>query len=180
MASLLALVLAFLFGGVDQYLGSFSAYPWAADISLLSAPWLVLPFVAGYTQRDAKRATLLGLGCTLVALVGYALMTLSPFENAHLTARAVAGFTQSSSRVIIGAFFTGPLFGWLGYRWRARRAWGGALVAAGALCLEPLARVYAGNEIRFRGVWMTEVAIGIASAVYVAVATRTATHSSAH
>jgi hypothetical protein len=34
----LVLLLAAGFGGADQYLGSLSAHPWAADVSLLSAP----------------------------------------------------------------------------------------------------------------------------------------------
>jgi hypothetical protein len=62
-----ALVAAALFGGGDQYLGSLSWHPWAADVSLLSAPWLVLAFLAGCTQRDPRRATLLstaGSACT--------------------------------------------------------------------------------------------------------------------
>src|SRR5262249_32249392 len=100
------------FGAADQYLGSFSAHPLATDVSLLSAPWLVLPFLAGWTQREAKRAVLLGLACTVSALAGYALMTLSPIENAVLTPRALIGFAWSSDRVIIGGVFMGPLFGW--------------------------------------------------------------------
>ena len=49
----LAVVLAF--GGGDQYLGSLLAHPWAADVSVLSAPWLALAFLAGWTQREPKR-----------------------------------------------------------------------------------------------------------------------------
>jgi hypothetical protein len=42
MVMIVALVLAALLGAGDQYLGSFSMHPWMADVSLLSAPWLVL------------------------------------------------------------------------------------------------------------------------------------------
>lgn len=168
-----ALAASALFGGADQYLGSFSAHPWAADVSLLSAPWLVLAFVAGWTQREPGRAALLGLACTFAALVGYGAMTLSPVEHAQLTLPAVEGFVRSSRRVIVGGLFTGPLFGWLGHRWRAGRAWPGAVLVAGAVCLEPLARLYAGTgyEIRFRSVWVAEVAAGLAMLAYVAWAT---------
>src|SRR3954469_19399957 len=119
---------AAVFGAADQYLGSLSAHPWGADISLLSAPWLVLPFVAGCTQREPKRAALLGLACTVSALVGYGLMTLSPVENAVLNTQFVAGFVRSQGAVILGGLLTGPLFGWLGFRWRTERAWPGALL----------------------------------------------------
>jgi hypothetical protein len=165
MGSLLALVLAACFGAADQYLGSFSAHPLAIDVSLLSAPWLVLPFIAGLTQRDPRKAAVLGLGCTFAALTSYMLMTLSPIENAHMTARAIAGFLYSESRVIIGGLFTGPLFGWLGNRWRERRPWAGA-VLAGAVCLEPLAHALAGSAIRFGAVSLAEVAVGLALLSY--------------
>ena len=164
---LVALVLAALFGGGDQYLGSLSWHPWAADVSQLSAPWLVLAFLAGCTQRNPRRAALLGLACTGAALLGYGLMTLSPVENAHLTLQSASGFVRSNIPSIVGGLFTGPLFGWFGQRWRTERAWVGALVAAAAVCLEPLARIAYGNAIRFRAVTLAEVSAGLAMAVYV-------------
>ena len=169
----LALVLAAVFGAADQYLGSLtgSGHPWAAgwssDLSLLSAPWLVLPFVAGATQRDPRRAALLGLACTYAALAGYAVMTLSPVENAHLTLTGLRGFAVSERNVLLGGIVTGPLFGWFGQQWRTRRAIAGALVTAAALCLEPLARRASINPIQDRTVWLAEVAAGLAFAAAV-------------
>lgn len=61
--TVLLLALATAFGAGDQYLGSLSAHPWGADVSLLSAPWLVLPFLAGATRREPRRAAALGLAC---------------------------------------------------------------------------------------------------------------------
>ncbi len=174
MAAIVALVLAFAFGAADQYVGSFSAYPWAADISLLSAPWLVLAFFAGWTQRDPRRGAVLGLACTASALVGYGLMTLSPAENAQLTLGTASGFVNSEGPVLIGGVVTGPLYGWLGSRWRTGRAWPAALAAAGALCLEPLARQWAGRAIQFRAVWAAEVTLGLAMLAYVVIASRSA------
>jgi hypothetical protein len=162
----IALVLAALFGGGDQYLGSLAWHPWAADVSLLSAPWLVLPFLAGATQRDRRRAAILGLACTLSALIGYGLMTLSPVEHAHVSVTSVTGFLRSEGPVFVAGLFTGPLFGWLGQRWRVDGAWIGALVTAALVCVEPLARVHAGYAIRFQTVWMSEIAVGIAMAVF--------------
>jgi uncharacterized protein DUF6518 len=164
------LVLAAAFGAADQYLGSLSAHPWGADISLLSAPWLVLAFAAGCSQRDPRRAALLGLGCTYAALLGYGLMTLSPVENAHVTLTTVRGFLVSERSVFVGGIVTGPLFGWFGQQWRTRQAWLGALVTAAALCLEPLARHASVDPIRFRAVWIAEVAAGLVLAAYVVAA----------
>jgi hypothetical protein len=170
-----ALLLSAAFGAGDQYLGSLTgsghlwAAGWSSDVSLLSAPWLVLPFVAGATQRDPKRAALLGLACTYAALLGYGLMTVSPIENAHLSVATVRGFLYSERAVFIGGIVTGPLFGWFGQQWRTRRAIAGALVTAAALCLEPLARRVSVNPIRYRDVWLAEVAAGLALATAVLV-----------
>ena len=169
----LALVVSAAFGAGDQYLGSLLgsghvwAAGWASDVSLLSAPWVVLAFVAGATQRDPRRAALLGLACTYAALLGYAVLTLSPVENAHVTVATLRGFVVSERLVLVGGIFTGPLFGWFGQQWRTRRAITGALATAAALCLEPLARKVTIDPITYRDVWIGEVAIGLALAAAV-------------
>jgi hypothetical protein len=170
VAIVLALLLSAAFGAVDQYIGSLvgSGHLWAAgwssEVSVLSAPWLVLPFAAGCTQRTAWRAALLGLACTYVALLAYGLMTLSPVEHAHISVATVRGFLFSERLVLVGGVLTGPVFGWLGWRWRARREVAGALVTAAALCLEPLARRISIDPIGYRDVWVAEVAAGFALA----------------
>lgn len=175
MGVVLALVLSAAFGAGDQYLGSLLgsghiwAAGWASDISLLSAPWVVLAFVAGATQRDPRRAALLGLACTYAALLGYAVMTLSPVENAHLTVAALRGFVISERLVLIGGIATGPLFGWFGQQWRTRGSIWGALLTAATLCLEPLARKVTIDPITYRDVWIGEVAVGLVLAAAVLV-----------
>jgi len=172
MVVVLAFLLSAAFGAGDQYLGSLtgSGHAWAAgwstDASLLSAPWLALPFLAGATQREPRRAALIGLACTYVALLGYGLMTLSPIEHAHLTVASVRGFVVSEREVLVGGIVSGPLFGWFGQQWRTRRALLGPLVTAAALCFEPLARRVGVNPIRFRDVWLAEVAAGLVLAAY--------------
>ena len=175
MVVALALLLSAAFGAGDQYLGSLTgsghvwAAGWSSDVSRLSAPWLVLPFLAGATQRDPRRAALLGLACTYAALLGYGLMTLSPVEHAHLAVATVRGFVVSERAVLVGGLVTGPLFGWFGQQWRTKRAIAGALVTAAALCLEPLARRAAVRPIQDRDVWLAEVAAGLALAAVVLV-----------
>ena len=175
MVVALALLLSAAFGAGDQYLGSLTgsnhvwAAGWSSDVSLLSAPWLVLPFVTGATQRLPRRAALVGLACTYAALLGYGLMTLSPVEHAHITAATVRGFFISERGVLLGGVVTGPLFGWFGQQWRTRRAITGALVTAAALCLEPLVRRMTINPIGNRDVWLAEVAAGLALAAAVLV-----------
>lgn len=170
MVVVLALVLAAAFGAGDQYLGSghVLGLGWPTDVSLLSAPWVLLAFVAGCTQRVPRRAAWLGLGCTAVAIVGYWLMTDSPIENAHYTLANARGFVISDPALFAGALFTGPLFGWFGQQWRTRRSLLGALVTAAALCLEPLARRVTIDPIRFRQIVVAEVVAGLLLAAYFA------------
>jgi hypothetical protein len=181
MVVVLALVLSAAFGAVDQYVGS-QWISWGAELSSLSAPWLVLAFLAGATQRSPRRAALLGLACTYSALLGYFLLTDSPLEGAHYDLANTRGFFISNSVVVLGGIVSGPLFGWFGQQWRTRRALLGALVAAAAFCLEPLARRaplgvvhYFGhgyvltNPIDSRSVILAEVAAGLLLAAYFAV-----------
>lgn len=164
----IALFLSAVFGAVDQYLGSLEgsghawAAGWGADVSLLSAPWILLAFAAGATQRDPKRAALLGLACTYAALVGYGVMTLSPVEHAHMTFVTIRGFVYSERNVFIFGIFTGPLFGWFGQQWRSGKMLAGALLVAAAFCLEPLAKRFSLNPIRETSVIVAEIVAGLA------------------
>jgi hypothetical protein len=120
-------------------------------VASLSAPWLLLAFLAGATQRDPVRAALLGFVATFTALVGYFLLTDSPLEGAQYTLANTHGFFLSNAPVVLGGIVTGPLFGWFGQQWRTRRAIAGALIAAAAFCLEPLARRAAVRPIHMLG-----------------------------
>ena len=164
------LVVFAVLGAVDQYVGSIPKLSWGVSASLLSAPWLLIAFIAGWTRRDARTAMLLGLGCTYAALLGYGLMTLSPIENAHLTLNSALAFCRSEAPVLVGGLATGPLFGWFGYRWRLVRAWMGALITALALRLEPVADSFARPGIlTSASVTRLEVAAGVLMAAYVVV-----------
>lgn len=165
----LACLAALIFGAGDQYVGSLSAHPLGADISGLSAPWLVLPFLAGALQRTGRRAVVAGAACTLFALVGYTAMTFSAIENAHFSLAGLAGFLRGGNfRWFAAGALTGPLFGLLGHRWRVRGAlWAGLSVAA-IIVLEPAARHVYGNVIRSSEVATSEVCVGAAAGVAVA------------
>jgi hypothetical protein len=178
----LVLLLAAAWGAGIQYLGSLVHHPWGAAVAGLSAPWLLLAFLAGSTQWDPWRAALLGLAATFAALVGYFLLTDSPLEGAQYTLANTHGFFLSNAPVIVGGVVTGPLFGWFGQQWRTRRAIAGALVAAAAFCLEPLLRRAAVRPIHMLGssyavtnpidshlVVVAEIAVGLALAAVVLV-----------
>ena len=137
----LVLLLSAAFGAGDQYLGSLVHHPLGSGRQPASR-------LRGCCSRSspAPRSgihgarALLGLGATFAALVGYFLLTDSPLEGAQYSLANTHGFFVSNAPVILGGIVTGPLFGWFGQQWRTRRAIAGALVAAAALCLEPLAR----------------------------------------
>jgi len=166
----LAVVVGLVFGGGDQYLGAINANGlWTVSLSLLSAPWLVLPFAFGCSQLRTSRAAAIGLVATMSALLGYFLMIMGPFEGGQWTMnlREIHGLLVSNAENILGGLVTGPLYGLAGQRWRTRRAWLRAGVVAGALCLEPLALTIAGR--RYPGdpvVWPAEIALGLALAAY--------------
>ncbi len=159
-----------VFGGVDNYLGSLNSRGlWTVSLSLLAAPWLVLPFLFGRSQVLSGRAAAVGLVATMSALAGYFLMILGPLEGGQwsMNLREIHGLLSSNRENIIGGFVTGPLYGVLGQKWRARRAWISALAVAGALCFEPLALTVAGKSYPGDSVvWPFEVGVGIAVATY--------------
>jgi hypothetical protein len=167
VAYLIAALAGLAFGMADQYLGSLSRFlgGWAAAVSQLAAPWFVLPFIAGMTQEHPRRAAAVGLVVTVAGLLGYFAMTCSPVETIPLEEFPGCFFNLVSSPYnpvwIVGGAVTGPLFGWLGQRWRVERLWIGAALVAGGFCLEPLGRrvlrVYSGSPV----VWVAEIAVGV-------------------
>jgi hypothetical protein len=125
------------------------------EVSGMSAPWLLVPFLAGAWQTGQRRAALVGLAATWLAVLAYVLMIISPMEGTHLGSRpaslTVGTWNQLSLQLFLrvlasqwpwfaGGLITGPLYGWLGHRWRARRSLAPALLAALPILLEPAAR----------------------------------------
>jgi hypothetical protein len=170
----LVLVACAAFGALDQYVGSLTRF-WALawEVPALSAPWLLLPFVVGTSQRGAWRAAVVGGLGTLVALVGYGLMTVSPIEHARFSVGSFGAFARSNLLWFVGGAMSGPLFGWLGHQWRVARARLAACIAAGAVLLEPLVQAsgFGGlsfGVIPFGLVTATEFAIGLAIALWFA------------
>lgn len=168
----LTAILGLAFGALDQYLGSLwgltTLGPWAASLSGMSAPWLALPFAFGTAARSPRRAAALGALATAAALLGYFAMTLSPVEGVDPSHVDLVAFGASQRVNLLGGVVTGPLFGLLGYLWRARRDRLALLGVAIAFCLEPLARSAVGRLDDQTVVWLLEAALGLAVGVYAA------------
>jgi len=169
VAYLIAVVAGFVFGAVDQFLGTIHFGPWGWTVSGMSAPWLILPFLAGMTQERRRRAMTSGLVATLAALAGYFAMSNSPMEGAPIDRffdRVVTMVSTGYNPLwIVGGLVTGPLYGFLGHRWRVARSWMSAALVTSVLCLEPLARKFAGMLSGSPVVWGAEVVIGTVLAV---------------
>jgi hypothetical protein len=166
-----AIILALAFGAADQYLGSLTVHGWGVwteAVSQMSATWLLLPFVSGLTENRAARAARLGLLVTYAGLLGYFTMTLSPIEGVSLEHVDVVSFVRSQSGLLIGGSITGPLFGYLGYRWRVNRSGWSALLIAISMCGEPVARSLVGRLDPPSSVWTIEIVFGAGVAVYLA------------
>jgi hypothetical protein len=100
----------------------------------------LVPFLAGAWQSGQRRAALVGLAATWLAVLAYVLMIVSPLEGAHLTPQTFAVSLASQWPWFAGGLITGPIYGWLGYRWRALQFPAAALLAALPILLEPAAR----------------------------------------
>jgi Family of unknown function (DUF6518) len=169
MAYVVAMIAGIAFGAGDQYLGSLTAGSvlgaWTWTVSGMSAPWLVLPFVAGMTQQRPRRGAAIGLVVTLAALAGYFAMSHSPMEGVPIDrffGRVVTMIRTGFNPLwIASGVVTGPLFGFLGCSWRVSRWWVGAALVTAAFCLEPLARLVAGMLSGPSLVWLAEIAVGV-------------------
>ena len=162
-----------LFGAGDQYLGTTHVIvhmgAWTTAVSNMSALWLIVPFLAGWSQPTQRRAIAAGVVSLLAAFTGYWMLTLSPLEGVS-TAQAVGGLAPlvgGHAFWLFGGALGAPLFGMLGYRWRSNRAWSSAFAVSVVLLLEPAAWLASGLGPRLtdaRPVWTGEIAAGVATA----------------
>jgi hypothetical protein len=171
MAIVVVALVGLAFGAGDQYLGTLTAANalgwWTISLSGLSAPWLVLPFLAGSRQDQARRAALAGEVIIWAALAGYFAMTLSPLEGVHFQSASLVAIVRGDWPTEVGGLVLGPVFGWLRCRWSTHRSRLAAVFVAGALCLEPAAVIAVGRGAgRSPGVWTAEVVAGLLASAW--------------
>jgi Family of unknown function (DUF6518) len=161
-----ATLVGLAFGAGDQYIGSLKPMValgvWTISLSQMSALWLFLPFAFGWTQDRARRAALVGLVATGAGLVGYLVMMLSPAEGltAHEIPHAAVAWVATNLLWFVGGAVTGPVFGYLGYRWRSERWWVAAAIVAGAFLLEPVIRMVSDRVVGPSWMGGVEAAVG--------------------
>jgi hypothetical protein len=174
--SLLLLALSALAGVL---LGSFmTSLPAPSDVGTFwvgnfSAPWAVLAFGAGWTQRSRLWAGIGGVGAEVACVAGFYAKFLVfdpdrlglPRSTAPLTLVETGlsqwlWFIAPWVAVAIGA---GVIYGLLGRWWGQSRSIVAGVAIALPFTVEPLAwRVYVGFGQGPLVVWLVEIAVGIA------------------
>ncbi len=133
---------------------------WAGN---LGAPWLVLPFLAGWTQRSRPWALLAGALTCGSAMIGF----FGPGSGWGPASPAfVAGW------IAVGAL-AGGLYGRFGFTWGRSRVLLDGLALAVPFIVEPLAWSWGLAYSQGRlPIWDVEMAVGIVLLVWVVLASR--------
>jgi len=143
-----------------------------------SAPWAVLPFIAGWAQRSWKTAALAGLLADLACVVGFYanFLTLDPRQlglpaSAPLTMllwTTVSRWILFAAPWLLLAVAAGTLYGLIGAWWgRSRARLAGAALAAPFFAEPWIWPVYTGYYQGPLGVWVCEIIVGLAVLVWV-------------
>jgi hypothetical protein len=143
-------------------------------IGNLSAPWVVVPFLAGAAARGAWRGALLGVVVTLAALLGFyvaeaAVLDLGPHPW-YVDLRLTLHWNVYETWGIV----SGLVYGALGAVWARRRSVAALACVGLAFAAEPLVvlfldrrGIWTGGELfRYAWLWGGEVALGLAAVTY--------------
>jgi len=140
-------------------------------VANLSAPWLLLPFVAGATAGGGRvgRAALVGLLVSFVALAGFYV------ANSFVLRLGPHPWLVDLRLAFGGGYFfkfamlSGPAFGALGARWQTTRSRSLGVLVAALFVFEPFAWMsyYGGVYTSDASVWAVEVAVGLAACALV-------------
>lgn len=181
------LVLAFIVGG-GLFGRAISLIPSPSEatmfwVSNLSSPWLVLAFLAGWSQRSRLWAAGTGVMADVAGIVGFYgqflfidnyYMLAGRFRRSTSTPLMIQlveynlnGWLHFVAPWILIAIATGAAYGLLGRWWgRHRSIVAGALVALPFIAEPLLWRMYVGYYQDPLILWMAEVAVGVALLVW--------------
>jgi hypothetical protein len=149
----------------------------------LASPWLILAFLAGWSQRSLSRAAAAGAASDVAAVIGFysAFLFLDQrplparlHQSTSYLARAASNMGQWLGFItpwLAIALLAGLSYGLIGYWWgRSRSVIAGVLVGL-PLVLEPLGwTVIAGRLPHPYSIWIVEVILGMALLLWVVVA----------
>lgn len=148
-------------------------------IGNLSAPWLILPFIAGAWAGGGRvgRAAAVGVAASFAALAGFY------FTNSFVLALGPHPWLVDLRLAFGGGYFfklgaiSGPVFGALGGLWQRRGLTALGVMVAALLIFEPVAwllKEHAEHSLYTSdaAVWACEVAAGVAAATLAATVAR--------
>jgi hypothetical protein len=136
-----------------------------------SAPWIVLPFLAGTRFARGSRAALAGFAVTLASFLGFyvaeaAVLDLGPhpwWDDLRLTAGYVNVYEK-------WGIFSGLVYGTLGWLWAYRSNAVAAVSVGCAFVAEPAivlflsrAGIWPGLLLDYDWMWITEIVLGLAA-----------------
>ena len=146
-----------------------------------SAPWVVVPFLAGMRADSVSRGALLGIATTLASFFGFylaeaAVLDLGPhpwYIDLKLTVGTVNVYEK-------WGLLSGSLYGALGAVWASRRLMAAPIALGLAFVAEPLivlllvrAGVWGGGGLLDHSwMWMAEVLLGVGAIALVVARTR--------
>ena len=142
-------------------------------MSAISAPWLLLPLVAGAVagEQHLGRGALVGGVASLVALIAFYISNIYVLDfRGHAWPVEVGLTLRSGAYFIRIGLVSGPAFGALGAAGRRRHSVAIGLLAAGLFVLEPLAWLvyfWSGpgpgtvGMLTYPAVWVTESIVGL-------------------
>jgi hypothetical protein len=146
----------------------------------LSAPWVLVPFLAGSRFRIVWRGAAVGVAVTLAAFLGFyvaeaAILDLGPHPW-YVDLKLTVGWNVYESWGIV----SGLLYGALGALWSSRRSVIAAAAVGVAFVAEPLivlllwrAGVWGGGGLllHYPWMWSAEVLVGLAGVAYAVIQT---------
>lgn len=172
----LALLPAFvLAGGLYGFATSSIPSPHGVSafwIGNLCAPWLVLAFLAGRTQRSWRWAVAAGALIDIACVVGFYLnaLTLDPLElglpaSTSMLTIATTSFGRWLNYIaywLLAAVLGGAIYGALGFWWRRSRLLVAGLALAAPFLVEPV--LWPLRNGYYQGpwpLWAVEVVVGL-------------------
>jgi hypothetical protein len=142
-----------------------------------SAPWVVVPFLAGARYRRLWQGALGGLAATLAAFLGFYLAEAAILDLGAHPWYADLQLTLGSGRVYeTWGLLSGSIYGALGALWASRALLVAPIAVGLAFICEPLivlllwrAGIWGdgGLLLRYSWLWIAEVALGLAGIAYV-------------
>jgi hypothetical protein len=141
----------------------------------MSAPWVVVPFLAGALYSRPWQAALIGIATTLAAFFGFYLAEAAVLDLGPHPWYVDLKLTLGSGHVYeIWGTPVGLLYGILGWLWASRSSAAAAVAVGLAFVTEPLivfalaaANIWEGGGLlSYPWVWGTEVAIGVVAIAY--------------